>query len=516
MKMPLSEKDQKTYNAFTNLANAVFDVRNKMFADPVIIPAPPAPMNFGMNLAGTADSSTEWVFTDAMKVSRPWYSQIEGLAYDEGMKTPLTLDPVSGYPQLLKDKQFAETFAFFFSHKGHCPSGLYKLSWDGNGAVQLFGAANQTANVGPVDVNVSPDGGFLAVRIIKTDPTNPVRNIRLVNTAYNLVTFYPQTVARYKPFKVLRFMDWLWTSNSKLSKWADRTTINSPTQGSSNGASYEYCLAFADAVGAAPWLTVPHLADDDFVRQLGNLLRGRATPVYVEYSNECWNMMFDEAKYCRDQGIKNLTMSDPYEAQIRWYGKRSSEIFKILKNALGRENVIGVLSTHHVDPRTGQWALGNYGDASAIAVAPYFGHELNDTARSNEILGMTDDQRFSLLQKSVTDNKARTQAYADLAKKYGVKLFAYEGGPHLVRADSAALTDIFTAMNRSPKMRDVMIQDYKNWQEVGGDLFCVFSSVSKYTQFGSWGTWEFADTPIDDSPKWQAVKAMLGTANAKA
>jgi hypothetical protein len=39
--------------------------------------------------------------------------------------------------------------------------------------------------------------------------------------------------------------------------------------------------------------------------------------------------------------------------------------------------------------------------------------------------------------------------------------------------------------------------------EVGGDLFCHFSSVGRWTKWGSWGLLQFYDDP--PTPKFKAV-----------
>jgi hypothetical protein len=45
----------------------------------------------------------------------------------------------------------------------------------------------------------------------------------------------------------------------------------------------------ANALGASPWFTLPHTADDDYQRQFAALVKARLRPdvkVYVEWSNE--------------------------------------------------------------------------------------------------------------------------------------------------------------------------------------------------------------------------------------
>jgi hypothetical protein len=63
-------------------------------------------------------------------------------------------------------------------------------------------------------------------------------------------------------------MDWIHANNQELSKWEDRTTLNSVTQSRTLGVAFEYVVELSNRLGTDAWITVPHLADDDFIRNL--------------------------------------------------------------------------------------------------------------------------------------------------------------------------------------------------------------------------------------------------------
>jgi len=78
-----------------------------------------------------------------------------------------------------------------------------------------------------------------------------------------------------------------------------------------------------------------------------------------------------------------------------------------------------------------------------------------------------------------------------LAKQYGLKLFAYEGGAGLqssrMPADKEPLvTALFHAVNRNPRMKGVYLEYLNMWKASGGELFNQFVDVSRY-KYGSWG-----------------------------
>ncbi|MFZ8853558.1 hypothetical protein [Fervidibacter sp.] len=94
-----------------------------------------------------------------------------------------------------------------------------------------------------------------------------------------------------------------------------------------------------------------------------------------------------------------------------------------------------------------------------------------------------------------------------VADKYGLLLVAYEGGQHLVGVGGAEnnekLTQLFIEANAHPRMGEIYRKYLRAWVEVGGDLFCHFSSVGRWTKWGSWGLLQFYDDP--PTPKFKAV-----------
>ena len=101
------------------------------------------------------------------------------------------------------------------------------------------------------------------------------------------------------------------------------------------------------------------------------------------------------------------------------------------------------------------------------------------------------------------------QSNAAVAAKYGLKLFAYEGGQHLVgimgAENNTALTAVFKAANRSPRMRTLYAEYLQNWKSVGGDLFVHYSDVCAYSKWGNWGALAVQDQTPSSAPKYQAL-----------
>jgi hypothetical protein len=483
--------------------------------------APPAPRSaLGMNLAGVRDWSQEIVFVDVFKASRTWISQQRGQPWGKG--PPLELDD-HGWVKSLKDGQFAETVVFT-DFGDRFPAGTYTCLYEGEGDVDLTGDARVTnREPGKLQVEIQPKNGSAFLRITRTDPNNYVRNIRLIMPGHEKTCdsqpFYPEFLKRWSAFKVIRFMDWQETNGSELRDWSERPTPADQTQ-ARQGVSLEFMIQLCNTLDADPWFCLPHLASDEYVREFAAQVLRDLKPslkVYVEYSNECWNGQFAQARYCADEGKKCGLSNNAYEGQLRYYSQRSGEIFGIWEATFGGdERLVRVLATQSANPWTGTTALDwqdAYKRADAIAIAPYFGNELGDPKQADENAQLSVGEVLDRCEQSIAGRRETTRKYAEEAKKRGLALIAYEGGQHLVGHGGAEnnqeLTKLLQTANRHPRMKELYLQDLRGWRESGGGLMCVFSSMGNYSKWGSWGVLENGTQNVADAPKYQALLEFL-------
>jgi hypothetical protein len=129
----------------------------------------------GINLSGPADWNTEHPFVDVFHLSRPWISQKTGEAWGKGPK--LDLDE-HGWVKRLEPGCFAESPILT---GGHAPVGNYVCLYEGEGEIE-FGANSQvlTRTAGRIEVNIDARKAGTFVVLKKTDPKNPVRNLRVM------------------------------------------------------------------------------------------------------------------------------------------------------------------------------------------------------------------------------------------------------------------------------------------------------------------------------------------------
>ena len=150
-----------------------------------------------------------------------------------------------------------------------------------------------------------------------------------------------------------------------------------------------------------------------------------------------------------------------------------------------------------------------YKHADVLGVAPYFGYALGSPKSQNEVVKMTVDEVLDACAGFIKKNNETIARQAQLAKGRGLRLVAYEGGQHLVGHGGAennkALEELFHAANRHPRMRQLYLEYLSCWKDAGGTMMAIFSSMGRYSKWGSWGLMEYHGQPVAEAPKYQAV-----------
>lgn len=475
----------------------------------------------GMNLGQVVSYTSQWPFVDAMKLSRPWISGREGAAFGEG--GPLKLTP-EGWIASLEPEQFAETI-MFDNGQGHYPAGRYTLLYEGEGEMSFTFDSAKIVNQQPgrMLLDVTPMDTGIWLKISQTNPQNPIRNLRLIlpglEKAASQQLFHPLFLERLQPFKTLRFMNWMETNGSELQEWGDRPQVTDATQ-ASQGVALEYLIDLANTLQANPWFTLPHKASDDYVRQFAAMVRDRLDPglkIYVEYSNEVWNGApdFSQHQYAQAQGLALGLSDDPYQASLRYYSQRSVEVFKIWESVFGgRDRMVRVLAAQYANPWTAEQVLNwkdAYKSADAYAIAPYFSGEWDYLENLPRLLKSSEAEIWQKMEEEIQSyGPYIRENYARIRDEFGLDLIAYEGGQHLTSAafgeeHEEKITQLFTSLNRHPRMATLYTLYLNQWKEVGGGLFCHFVDVTPYTRFGSWGALEYQDQPLETAPKYRAL-----------
>ena len=502
--------------------------------------------HLGLNLDSLADYTPSTVFLDVFQTARPWIPQdVVGGPWDNGHAVNTDTD---GWITSLDAGQAVATL-MMVGMEGIYPSGRYICLYEGAGTLEFGGDATVAwTSPGRIGVDITPTTASTKLRIIETDALNPIRNIRLIlpgfENTYEDQIFHPEFLASISDFDVLRFTKWGATVNSTVTTWSDRTTLNSFTQarqsGDNAGVSFERMIDLCNKNLSDAWVSIPHLADDDFVTRTAELFRDRLDPrlrVYVEYSNEVWNSQFIAATYARDQGLALGLSTNNFEAQLRFFSQRSQEMFDLFETVFEADpdRFVRVAAGQGSNPWVGTTILDWDADLGAVdsstasgrfdfyATAPYFGGYLGNNPQAADTVNMTVTELLDACDAdslSVNGLGGSTEANALNATDRGISLIAYEGGQHLVGVGSAKddddLTELFLEANRDNRMRQIYADDMRRWSTSGGGLFVAFSHISVYSKHGSWGILESQTQDTSTAPKWLGLMDWLAEVSTPA
>lgn len=497
------------------------------------------------NLARVADYSTADPFIDMARVMGPFAGFVsEGWKAITVMKEAELRDAgifdANGYPTRIPEELDGLRVIWASSFEPHQDyrSGIYTLTYDGTATVSIGGAERILSSEPGKIVFENADGSNMWLDIVQTDPAGTgdhIRNISLVHERHMELfeagaVFNPDYLDVIADARELRFVDWMRAIGSDQTSWDERPE---PTDiaWTEQGVPVEIMVQLANEVGADPWFTIPHLADDDYVRNFAEYVRDHLDPrlkVHAEFSVETWNSSFPQQQDLREMAIAEWgeDIAGDWSALSDWRAKRATEVALIWDDVFGDEadaRVVNVLGTHAVNAEYSEriltaptWAERDPGTYvapasvfDALATTTYFGHGIvsDDTLRT-ELLDRIRDPRadaqawlYDLLAKS-SDYRNSIPATLEflleqkaVADAYGLDLVAYEGGQHvhesfggtLPQAEKDTLLSFMTDFVRSDYMAELYDMLQEGWSRIGDGPFMQYNDVIKPGGFGSWG-----------------------------
>ncbi|PSC77042.1 type 1 secretion target domain [Micractinium conductrix] len=376
------------------------------YAGPIcstLVPGPNDNSPVGANVAGLAYYSAEWVFVDVMKASSPWFTSYTPdttptNAFDTGLiLRNVLLRAMPGRYVVLWDGEGRLEFAFDSKLVSHAKK-----------RAEFVFAPTSNPECAETGAAYCGDNG-ISVRVVETNPANPLRNLRLVMPGFEAAAarnpFHPWYLKSLERYSVLRFYGWMDIWSDSLPSWEDRTKPGHDTQArlvgvrvcctagcalKLRGAALEHIVDLCNRVGASPWINVHHLADEAYMRNLAGFFRDRLRPdlqLYVEHSNEVWNAGFAPGKYAAEEGLGLGLSSDAATARNMWHGLRMHEIADTPLTRLPFAHPIGVLDRQRGDkpPAADHKAQAGHAGADAPHV---WGYAYNVTfARSHAPTG---------------------------------------------------------------------------------------------------------------------------------
>lgn len=527
--------------------------------------APDSPM--GTNLTSVVDFSSEFPFADHFKQARPWISgNSRNGAFDDGRSLRLN---GNGEITSLKTDQVARTV--MFTGLPADPTLKDKkmiVRYDGEGRLEYNGqvtllSRNPGRDVIQLKGGSEVDEAIVIINLVRTNAANPLRRVRMTPTGgisrsnplkavssasaettadfvsfeqaatQNEIIFNPAFLNSIKSYRSIRFMDWLQTNNSPQVNFADRGQLSHQFWSTDRGVPLEAAIELCNLMNLDPWLNIPHLATDSYVREFATLLKSRLKPslrASIEYSNETWNGIFTQTGFVENKGLElglDAPRNDRFISGLRFYSKRAQRVFDIFNNVYGSERaarIKRVMASQSANPFTTETVLSFTNAAKktdAFAIAPYFGETVIDETKASEIKRLGVDGIFDWLQNDNNAILERSLPFVDrevaaqkaTAKSFSIPLITYEGGQHFVGAfgfeNDDQLNAIMDAVNKDPRMKGIYLTYLNNWRNRSNQVFMHFVSVERHGKFGRWGAREFAQETRSQAPKFDAIQTYI-------
>lgn len=504
----------------------------------------------GSNVGWYFDSETgSLAREDVFPSCRAWVSQNQGSTspFDTGELGSFTFDTLTGYPVGLPTGKSVATLVLRdiqenwdgASGTGDGPilwdGGDWDIRWDGTGTVSAqFSCPYTSSSANQMVVNLTPSSGGVLVKIEASDPTDPVRNIRMVRAAQvEKSKHFPwrdRFLERIRLGSRARLLNPQRINYSLLTDWANRARLGtySWTSYERGGWPVEVQVHLANEAKRDAWIHIPHGANDAYVTALAEYIKANLDPRlkwWVELSNEPWNDTFQsepitghlgQALYFRQQGAAaglDVGGTQPFTGQAKYFGRRVRQVMQIVAGVFAGQmdrvervysgwlnNSAGWFWTE-----TGLQFEDCYQNVEWACAAPYPGNQVGPLG------SMTADQMLAGVRADMAPTFKDMRLFRERLATYGIKPVGYEGsqglaGSGLTKAQSAVL---FTAQKTAEMRRltrDLHGETQYRWPD---GRATIYSLQSKWASGQAFGHWQGED---GDTEKGLAVRAVAQAA----
>lgn len=391
-------------------------------------------------------------FANALYQGGEWFAFT---GFEHGTQIDFNARPtqfINGYPQFLEPNQKLRAVLFGLNiessyrpatwpSRGALAKGRIVMTWQGNADVRLANCAFIAADSNGGETGLINHGRrvylctdplrTLEVHAIQTPITDLKVWLAHNNQSLEGQLFHPLFIERIfdRDWAFLRFMDWGATNASPQQNWSDRRrpshifmngiiTARAPAAGSDpnreTGVAYENMVALCNATGQNLWINIPHLATDEYITKLAQLIRfgsngsepyTSANPnaefpplhpglkVYVEFSNEIWSngFAFPQGNWAQDQAIAAGLAANQNDlaGRARFNARKFCDAWQIFQTVFGRASrlvrVAAIFTANTTYSEAFLREMGTYGTGRTPAVRPdvlavttYFGNGIQD------------------------------------------------------------------------------------------------------------------------------------------
>ena len=495
-----------------------------------------APINNWMNAWTLNDliKTTGFGTDDQSAVSHMWVPSIGG-QWNMDQHNLIVKDS-AGWPtqMTLSDGTHPEGLSFITTllgseTEGAYVSGNYDFYYEGEGIMVITGAEVTSEEDGHWVLNY-PGSGAVFIEIADTDPNakgDYLRNMRLMRPD----AVEGERFSRdYQPFAVMRPLhmlgdelvypfpdaDGTYSFTQGAGAWDKRKPVSHSHWGGAMGAPYEVIVDLANQSQTDLWLNIPTSADDEYVRNLAQLMLDTLDPervLYLELGNEFWNWSYPYAigrNYALEQaqarwpGVYGQSTSWSEDAVSEsmmvhsWQAARTLEIGAVFDDVWGDQaERLALVLAGQSGGSTPEWNINelilgapvyvNEENATppgllvdAFAVAPYVSDPYQIAEEEGEN-GFDRSSAAAFLAEAIEyvngtgrfgedaeEPGLRYYVRSDkaMADSYNLPLVAYEGGQHFL--GSLFTRDVVALHDDNYELYQTY---FDMWQEEGGGLF---------------------------------------------
>ena len=473
------------------------------FSSPAEAAVPPTVI--GMNMGANNYYNATWIFDDFIQTSGELRLYRNGWEYiTDQIKFDATGHPIdvpAGTTLILIAQQAAPrtqvgTFRYHMS-KGWELQPVGSLTLDGSGPNFKV-------------ISTKPTDSAIAFSLKAWSNHASLNELSCHSEHYDPAQpFNPLFLADIKPYRVIRFMDWMQTNNAPPRVWSERPTPQFLTQAGKQGVALEHMVALANTSKADPWFNLPLDADPAYYRAFATYVRDHLAPdrkAYVELSNEVWNTAFQQGKDAETRGRVLYPDADPGKANDLYYADRVRDLMAIWSSVFAgqEQRLVRVLATQAVNPSRAEQALAHkdtWRSVDALATAPYFAPAGLDL---NAVAGSRVDAIFKAAPKLVDEAIEHALQNKRVAARYHLRYIAYEGGPDFSIGRVDFIHD-FEAANEDPRIEDIYRRYLHRWQTEIGDVLVLYTSHAT----GVFGHQHYTGQPLDEAPRAKVVREFI-------
>jgi hypothetical protein len=276
-------------------------------------------INTAVNASEISDMSSEWPFSNLMKIAGTWKTAVSGTDYNQLIDASnlqnANID-ANGYVKRVPFNYNGNDYLVYneFNNTNTLPLGNYTVLWDGIGTISVNGSFEiLSTNGNSINFRINRTLGNIGrIIIISSNESNNVKNIRILlpgtQNTYLANPFNPAWTSKMSAFRVVRFQQWIGENFDGNTNWNERSNENNYSF-NLKGVPVETIVKFCNDYQHDAWINIPYNASDNYISALAQYLKTNLNinrKIYVEFSHELYDDNNLQTQYLKNNLPNNL------------------------------------------------------------------------------------------------------------------------------------------------------------------------------------------------------------------